>query len=295
MSDDIPAAVTVEGVSRRFGTTDALRDCTLTIPAGAVVAVLGRNGAGKSTLLRAIVGLLRPDRGRLTVLGQPLNPSILPRIGYVAQQAPLYRNLTVQQTLRLGARLNPRWATDYAEHLVHTATLPTTARVGSLSAGQRTRLALAMALGKRPDLLILDEPLAALDPIARTEVIGTLMAEVADRGVTIVLSAHVVADIQHICDRVVVLAAGGIRLDAETDAAVAEHRIAVGAVRDLAALDGLPVVELRRDGNDFTALVHGTRTRDAGSVAWHSPTLEEVLLGYLRTAKPQPVEEVRVA
>jgi ABC-2 type transport system ATP-binding protein len=295
MSDDIPPAVTVEGVSHRFGTTDALRDCTLTIPAGAVVGLLGRNGAGKSTLLRLIVGLLRPDRGRLSILGQPLNTGTLARIGYLAQQAPLYRTLTVRQTLRLGARLNPGWDTAYAEHLVHTAALPTTARVGSLSAGQRTRLALAMALGKRPDLLILDEPLAVLDPVARTEVIGTLMAEVADRGVTIVLSAHVVADIQHVCDHVVVLGHGRIQLDAETDSAVAEHRIAVGAVSDLAALDGLPVVEIQRGGNEFTALVRGTRTPDAGAVDWHTPTLDEVLLGYLRTAQPQTDEEVRVA
>lgn len=185
--------------------------------------------------------------------------------------------------------------TAYAEHLAHAATLPTTARVGSLSAGQRTRLALAMALGKRPDLLILDEPLAALDPVARTEVVGTLMAEVADRGVTIVLSAHVVSDIQHICDHVVVVTDGRIRLVAKTDAAVAEHRIAVGAVSDLAAIDNLPLVEIRRDGNEFTALVRGTRTPDAGTVAWHRPALDEILLGYLQTARPQSEEEVGVA
>ncbi|MCA2219272.1 ABC transporter ATP-binding protein [Jidongwangia harbinensis] len=296
MPAEIPsAAVAAEGVGHRFGDVPALRDCTFAVPPGAVVALLGRNGAGKTTLLRAVVGLLRPYRGRIRVFGEPAGAGVLPRIGYVAQQAPLYRMLTVEQTLRLGARLNPHFDAGYARRLVDAGPLPVTARVGALAAGQRARLALAVALGKRPDLLVLDEPLASLDPVARTEFVGALMAEVADRGTTVLMSTHVVADVQDVCDHVVVLGGGQVRLAAEVEPALAAHRLAVGAERDLGALDGLETIEVRRDGGEFTALVATAAPPDAGTVTWHRPTLEELLLGYLRTGAPHPSVEVSLA
>jgi ABC-2 type transport system ATP-binding protein len=286
--------VTAEDIGHRYGDAVALRDCSFSVPTGAVVAFLGRNGAGKSTLLRAIAGLLRPSQGSLRVCGAPPGPGVLPRIGYVGQHAALYPMLTVAQTLRLGARLNPRWDAGYASGLADAAHLPATARVGRLSAGQRTRLALAMALGKRPDLLVLDEPLAGLDPVARTDVVGTLMAQVADRGVTVLMSSHVLAEVQDVCDHVVVLAGGRVRLAAEIEPALDRHRIAIGAVRHLDALGGHDVVELRRDGREFTALV-STTADGAGTVEWHRPTLDEMVLGYLRADTPQPTEEVHAA
>ncbi|MEV6595617.1 ABC transporter ATP-binding protein [Actinoplanes sp. NPDC051346] len=293
-SDAPPVAVAAEGVSHRYGATTALRECSFSVPAGAVVALLGRNGAGKSTLMRAIVGLLRPESGRVDVFGQPISAEVLPRVGYVAQQAPLYPMLTVAQTLRLGARLNPRWDDAYARRLVDAGALRPTAKVGSLAVGQRARLALAMALGKRPDLLVLDEPLASLDPVARTELLGALMAAVAERGTTVLISTHVVADVQDVCDHVVVLGDGRVRLTAAVEPALAEHRIAVGATSDLGALDGLEVVERRRDGREFTALVR-TAAPGPDGVSWHRPTLEELLLGYLRAETPQPTREVSAA
>jgi ABC-2 type transport system ATP-binding protein len=290
-----PFAIAAEGVSHWFGARPALRDCTFAVPAGAVVALLGRNGAGKTTLLRAVVGLLRPHRGRLSVFGRLVDADVLPRIGYVAQQAPLYRMLTVEQTLRMGARLNPRWDAAYARRLVDAAALPATAKVGSLTVGQRMRLALALALGKRPDLLVLDEPLAGLDPVARVEVVGSLMGAVAERGTTVLMSHHVVADIQDVCDHVVVLDDGRVRLAAEMEPALAAHRLAVGAMSDLAALDGLDVVEVRPGDGEFTALVRTTEPPSVGTVSWHRATLDELLLGYLRVEAPRPVQEVSAA
>jgi ABC-2 type transport system ATP-binding protein len=271
-------ALAVAGVSHRFGDVTVLRDCSFAVPAGSVVALVGRNGAGKTTLLRAIAGLLRPDRGTVTVFGRPVGAAVLARIGYVGQQAPLYPMLTVAETLRLGARLNPGWDRPYARELARG--LAPAAKVGSLSTGARTTLALAMALGKRPGLLLLDEPLAGLDPVARTETVGTLMAQVADRGTTVLMSSHVVADIDGVCDRVVVLAGGRVRLAAEIEPVLAGHQILTGATRDLAGLDGADVVELRRDDREFTALVH--LTASTASFREHSPTLEELVLGYLR-------------
>jgi len=196
--------------------------------------------------------------------------------------------------LRLGGRLNPGWDAAYAEDLAGVAGLRAAAKVGSLADGQRTRLALAMALGKRPDLLVLDEPLAGLDPVARTEIVGTLMAEVADRGTTVLLSTHVVADIENVCDHVVVLGEGRARLAGEVEAALAGHRLAVGAIEGTGVLDGLEVVELRREEREFTALVRTAEPPGHDGVAWHQPTLEELLMGYLRAGSPLPVREVPV-
>ncbi len=289
-----PPALAVEGVGHWFGATPVLRECSFAVPAGAVVALLGRNGAGKTTLLRAAVGLLRPYRGTSRVFGRPVDVEVLPRIGYVGQQAPLYPMLTVAQTLRLGARLNPRWDAAGARRLVDAGALRDNAKVGSLSAGQRTRLALAMAFGKRPDLLVLDEPLASLDPVTRAELIGALMAVVAERGTTVLMSSHVVTDIEDVCDHVVVLGGGRVRLAAEIESALTRHRIAVGGPQDLAALDGHTVVELRRDAREFTALVE-TATAPGAGVTWHRPTLEELLMGYLRADATQPVREATAA
>jgi ABC-2 type transport system ATP-binding protein len=296
------AALAVAGVTHRFGSRSALRDCSFAVPVGAVTALVGRNGAGKTTLLRAAAGLLRIDTGTVHVFGAPLGTGLLPRIGYLAQQAPLYRMLTVAQTLRVGGRLNPGWDAAYANRLVEAAMLPPAAKVGSLSAGQRTRLALVMALGKRPELLLLDEPLATLDPVARTEVVGVLMAEVAEHSTTVVMSSHVIADIENICDHVVVLGDGRVRLAGEVDQALSNHRLAVGATGDRALLADADVVEVRPDGAGFTALVRagagdGTGagaggqgtvgSAGAGSLSWHRPTLEEMLMGYLRPPAPE--------
>ncbi|MFI7601979.1 ABC transporter ATP-binding protein [Actinoplanes sp. NPDC049681] len=293
MSEPVPALVTA-GVTHAFGDRPALQDCSFTVPAGSVTALVGRNGAGKTTLLRAAAGLLRPQRGHLAVFGDRVGDASLPCIGYAGQQAPLYRTLTVAQTLRLGARLNPRWDAPYARRLADAAQLPPAAKVGTLAPGHRARLALIMALGKRPGLLLLDEPLAHLDPVARTEAVGMLMADVAEHGTTVVLSSHVVADIEGVCDHVVVLADGRVRLAADVEQALGAHHVAVGGAGDLGALDGAEIVESQPDGPGFTALVRIAEPVLAGRLSWHRPTLEELLLGYLRAPGIPSLQEVPV-
>ncbi|WNV86997.1 ABC transporter ATP-binding protein [Umezawaea sp. Da 62-37] len=196
----------------------ALRGTSLTIPENRIVALVGPNGAGKSTLMGLITGLLRPTTGRITVFGDhPAGRGLHPAVSYLAQQKPLYQQLTVTETLRLGARTNPTWDQRYAEHLIGQAAVPMSAKVGTLSGGQRTRVALTLALGKRPSLLLLDEPLADLDPLARETVLEALVTETKTQGITVLLSSHVLAELEGVCDHLVLLHQGRVLLAGDVD------------------------------------------------------------------------------
>ncbi|WEO96641.1 ABC transporter ATP-binding protein [Streptomyces sp. FXJ1.172] len=276
-------ALRAEALGKRFGRRRggwALRECGFRLPTGRVCALVGPNGAGKSTLLALAAGLLPPTEGRLTVLGT--SPAeARPRVGFVAQDKPLYPQLTVAETLLMGAGLNPgRWEADVAERIVAGGDLDPKARVRTLSGGQRTRVALALALGKRPELLLMDEPMADLDPLARHELMGTLMAEAAQYGTTIVMSSHVVAELEDSCDHLLLVGGGRIRLAGEIDDLRAAHRRVSGAA-GTAGLDGHTVVESRTTGRQLTALI-----RPAGPLTgdWRAsvPSLEELVLAHLR-------------
>jgi ABC-2 type transport system ATP-binding protein len=295
MSD---TAIEATGLGKRFGRRGgwALRDCAFRLPAGRVCAVVGPNGAGKSTLLALAAGLLPPTEGRLRVLGA--SPAAArPRVGYVAQDKPLYPQLTIAEILRMGADLNPgHWDAAAAEHVVAGGDLDPRARIRSLSGGQRTRVALALALGKRPELLLLDEPMADLDPLARHELMGTLMAQAAQYGTTIVLSSHVVAELEDSCDHLLLVGGGRVRLAGEIDDLLDAHVRVTGAA-DSARLDAHAVVESRVTGRQLTALL-----RPAGPLPadWRAtpPTLEELVLAHLRnpeapalTTAPADTEE----
>ena len=202
-----------EGLGKRYRRGWALRETSLVIPQNRIVALVGPNGAGKSTLMGLITGLLSPTTGRITVFGdQPTGRGLHPAVSYLAQQKPLYQQLTVAETLKLGARTNPTWDQGYAEYLVGQAAVPMDAKVGTLSGGQRTRVALALALGKRPGLLLLDEPLADLDPLARETVLRTLVTEARTQGITVLLSSHVLAELEGVCDHLVLLHKGRVLL-----------------------------------------------------------------------------------
>jgi ABC-2 type transport system ATP-binding protein len=261
---------------RRRGGGWALKDCTLALPAGRVVAVVGPNGAGKSTLLGLAAGLLRPTEGRITAPARD-------RLAYVAQDKPLYGQLTVAETLRLGHELNPdRWDPAAAERI--TGPLPGNARVRTLSGGQRTRLALALALGKRPELLLLDEPMADLDPLARRELMGALLADAAERGTTVAMSSHILTELEGSCDHLLLVQDGRIRLDGAIDDLLAAHTLLTGPIADLAPHT---VVDSRTTGRQLTALV-----RREGPVEgpWETaePSLEELLLAHLRPTEGAP-------
>ncbi|WP_329337521.1 ABC transporter ATP-binding protein [Streptomyces sp. NBC_00663] len=289
-------ALEAAALGKRFGRLRrsagwALRDCSFTLPAGRVCAVVGPNGAGKSTLLALAAGLMAPTEGRLAVLGGPVGEARA-RVGFVAQDKPLYPQLTVAETLRMGADLNPgRWDTRAAEAIVAGGDLDPKARVRSLSGGQRTRVALALALGKRPELLLLDEPMADLDPLARHELMGVLMSQAAQHGTTIVMSSHVVAELEDSCDHLLLIGGGRVRLAGEIDALLETHaRVSTTADTDLAPHT---VVESRTTGRQLTALI---RPAAPLPTDWRTgtPTLEELVLSYLRNpGAPTPATAVK--
>ncbi|GAA4555499.1 ABC transporter ATP-binding protein [Streptomyces collinus] len=281
-------AIEAAALGRRFGRRrrPALDGCSFRIPTGRVCAVVGPNGAGKSTLLALAAGLLRPTDGSMTVLGGAPAAS-RERLAYVAQNKPLHPQLTVNGTLRLGRDLNPRrWDAGAAERIVAEGDLDPGARIRSLSGGQRTRVALALALGKRPELLLLDEPMADLDPLARHQLMATLMADAADRGTTVVMSSHVVAELEGSCDHLLLLGGGRVRLAGPLDDLLAAHTLVTG--RAGGSLGPHTVVESRTTGRQLTALLRPTGPLGDGVRGEH-PTLEEVVLAHLRSPDAPPL------
>ncbi|MCX5583969.1 ABC transporter ATP-binding protein [Streptomyces erythrochromogenes] len=271
----------------------ALRDCTFQLPAGRVSALVGPNGAGKSTLLALAAGLIAPSEGSVTVLGgHPAH--VRPRIGYVSQDKPLYPQLTVAETLRMGADLNPdSWDAGTAERVAAGGGLDLGARVRSLSGGQRTRVALALALAKRPELLLLDEPVADLDPLARHELMGTLMATAARYGTTIVMSSHVIAELEDSCDHLLLIGDGRVRLAGDIDDLLAVHSLITGPAREAATgadfqLAPHTTVESRITGRQVTALVRPAGPLPAG---WQTNdlSLEALVLAHLRNPAAPPL------
>ena len=278
------AVITAAGLGKRYGRHWALSDCTLEIPAGRVVGLVGPNGAGKTTLLQLAVGLLAPTTGTIAVLGEPpaASPAQLGRVGFVAQDTPVYPTLSVADHLRLGAWLNPTWDPALAARRASQLGLNSRQRAGRLSGGQRAQLALTLALAKRPELLILDEPVAALDPLARREFLQGLMEVVAEGGLSVVFSTHVIADLERVCDYLVVLVASRVRVAGEIEGLLAEHRRLTGPRHDLDTLPpGQQVVEASHTDRQSTLLV-----RAAGPIldpAWTvAPVgLEDLVLAYM--------------
>lgn len=286
-------------LGKRYGRTWALRDCTLSVPAGRVVAFVGPNGAGKTTFLHLAVGLTEPTIGGIAVLGSlvPGGRDALSRIAFVAQDTPLYPGLTVAATLTLVESLSERWYRDDAQARLATLGIPLDRKVGKLSGGQRAQVALAVALARRPDLLVLDEPVASLDPLARHDFMAMLMTEVAERGLSVVLSSHVVSELERVCDYLVVLAGGQIQVAGDVEHLVAEHHVLTGPTAEAADVSPrYDVVREKRAGRQTTLLVRSGRTITAPRGWQRAPTnLEELVLSYLRApdAKALPGPSLR--
>ena len=230
--------IQASGLGKAYRRTWALRDCSLAIPEGHVVGLVGPNGAGKTTLLRLATGMLMPTRGTITVLGErpAAGPAQLARVGFVAQDTAVYARLTVADHLRLGAWLNPGWDDNLARQRIRRLALDPKQRAGSLSGGERAQLALTLAMAKRPEVLILDEPVASLDPLARREFLQGLMEAVAEQRLSIVLSSHLVADLERVCDYLVVLVASKVRVAGEVSDLLASHHRLSGPRRDPGSL-----------------------------------------------------------
>jgi ABC-2 type transport system ATP-binding protein len=286
----VPALKTHE-LGKRYGSKWALRDCSLEIPAGAVAALVGPNGAGKTTLLHLAVGLSEPSAGSVEVLGwsareQPL--LVLPRIGFVAQDRPLYRGFRLSEMLKLGRKLNPRWDDDGARARLERLGMPLEQKVGRLSGGQQAQLALTLALAKQPELLVLDEPVASLDPLARREFLQSLMEAVAEGGVTVFLSSHIVTDLERICDYLIILSASRVQLAGPIDEILQSHRVLIGPRSDAAAVARVhAVIQESHTERQTTLLVRASghvydsrwQVEDAG--------LEETVLAYLGQQAPR--------
>jgi ABC-2 type transport system ATP-binding protein len=281
------AVIETSGLGRQYRRTWALRDCTLAIPEGHVVGLVGPNGAGKTTLLRLATGMLAPTRGAITVLGQrpAAGPAQLARVGFVAQDTAVYARLTVADHLRLGAWLNPGWDDGLARQRIGQLAVDPKQRAGSLSGGQRAQLALTLAMAKRPELLLLDEPVASLDPLARREFLRGLMEAVAEHGVSVVLSSHLVADLERVCDYLIVLVASRVRVAGEVSGLLAAHHQLSGPRRDPGTLPAAQEVITESHTDKQSSLL----VRADGPVldpAWAvTPvSLEDLVLAYMSRA-----------
>jgi len=278
--------IEASGLGRRYGGTWALRDCTVAIPAGHVAALVGPNGAGKTTLLNLAAGLAAPSAGEVTVLGgRPAgSPVALDGIAFVAQDTPMYKNLSARDMLHLTRNLNRRFDQQYAESRLGELGIPLKRKAGKLSGGQQAQLALTLALARRPRLLVLDEPMAMLDPVARHDFMASVMMAMAADGVSVVLSSHVLAELERVADYLILMSRGRVQLAGEVDDLLASHRLLTGPAAEADRYaERLSVVHARRGEAQAHLLVRATADEPVAP-GWeaHPVGLEELALAYLR-------------
>jgi ABC-2 type transport system ATP-binding protein len=278
-------AMSADGLGKRYGRRWALRDCTLEIAAGTVTALVGPNGAGKTTLLQLAVGLSKPTAGEVRVLGQSPRrdaASVLPRVGFLAQEHPLYTGFTIAETLKIGRKLNPSWDESLALARIGSLDLPLRQKVGKLSGGQQAQVALTLALAKRPELLLLDEPVASLDPLARREFLQAVMEAVAETGMTVMLSSHIVADLERVCDHLVILSTARVQLAGPIEEILAGHRLLTGPRTEPAAVARMhDVIRASHTERQTTLLVRANGHVYDSVWQVHEVDLEEIVLAYL--------------
>jgi len=276
--------VETSGLGKRYGRTWALRECALAIPAGHVTALVGPNGAGKTTLLNLAVGLAEPSAGAVTVLGgvPAGSPAALDGIAFVAQDAPVYKNLSAGDMLHVTGNLNHRFDRAYAQDRLAELGIPLKQKAGRMSGGQQAQLALTLALARRPRLLVLDEPVAMLDPIARHDFMATVLAAAAD-GVSVLLSSHVLAELERVADYLILLSKGRVQVAGQVEDLLAAHRMLSGPAGEADRYADRPVVHVRR-GEAQAHLLVRAGAQDPVPDGWeaHPVGLEELVLAYLR-------------
>jgi ABC-2 type transport system ATP-binding protein len=287
-ADMTDTAIETAGLGKRYKRAWALQDCTLHLPTGRIAALVGPNGAGKTTLLHLAVGLLAPDAGSVRVFGQDprSNTKALAEIGFVAQDTPLYRDFTAQELITMGGKLNRTWDAALARTRLSDLGIAPNLPVGKLSGGQRAQVALALALAKRPRLLLLDEPIAALDPLARHEFMQALMGAVADTGTTVLLSSHLLADLERACDYLIVLQTAHVQLSGPVEGLLEAHRTLVGPRTESDRVPGVAEVIRASSTDRQSTLLARTDGTVPADPAWsvHEVTLEDLVLAYLAKA-----------
>jgi ABC-2 type transport system ATP-binding protein len=290
--------IEASGLGKRYGNTWALQNCTLAIPDGHVVALVGPNGAGKTTLLNLAVGLAAPTVGALNVLGgaRPGSAAGLDGIAFVAQNMPLYTNVSVADMLHLTRNLNRYFDQSYAQSRLAELGIPLDRKASKLSGGQQAQLALTLALARQPKLLVLDEPMASLDPLARHDFMATVMVAVAEHGVSVVLSSHVLAELERVADYFVLLSRGNVQVAGKVDDLIARHRVLTGPASEADRfIEQVPVVQATRGESQAHLLVRTDGPADPVPPGWesHPVGLEELTLAYLRepgaSSLPGPV------
>ena len=277
------AALETIGLGRRYQTKWALRDCTLLVPEGSITGIVGPNGAGKSTLFRLAAGISRPTSGTVRVFGQEVRPNSLEhlkRLGYFDQLRSLYSGFRVDEMLTLGRRLNSRWDSAAAQEWLSDLDIPMKQKVGHLSLGQQAQVALTLCMAKQPDLLLLDEPVASLDPLARHELLQTLMGTVAERGTTVFISSHIVSELEPVCDNLIILSSSRVKIEGTIESLLADHRLLSGP-GDTEPIDGVEVISTRETGRQRTLLVRGRPSRLGPDWQVLQPDLNEIVLAYL--------------
>jgi len=282
-------AIQTKQLGKRYGSFWALENCDISVPEGSVSALVGPNGAGKSTLLKLLVGLSSASKGASEVLGKsPVqHEDFLSDIGYLAQEIPLYKSLNARDHIAMGKNLNKRWDEKLVVSRLKELNIPLDRPVGKLSGGQRAQVALALALAKKPKLLLLDEPVAALDPLARHDFLASLAQAVADGGLTVVMSSHLLADLERVSDHVIVLAAGQTQLCDDIETVLAEHKLLVGPREHAKALgDGVHVIHETFTPKQSTLLVRMSKgAKLPAHMLQHEPNIEEIILAYMGQAK----------
>ncbi len=282
-------ALRAERLGHRYGKVWGLRDCTVEVPAGAVAALVGPNGAGKTTLMEMITGLLAPTEGQVSVFGQTSRAGTaetLARVGYVAQDHPLYRDFTVADMFHLGRAMNPGWDQELATARVEALGIPLNRKVRRLSGGQQAQVSLTMALAKRAPLLVLDEPVSSLDPVARLEFMRDVMASAADHALTFLISSHVVSELERFCDWLIVLAGGHVQIAGPADDLIAGHRLlTVPRATPDAELPGQVI--LRTDSDRHSVLLVRADPDELaaqGRAGWQADpvSFEQLVMGYLQ-------------
>ena len=288
------AVIQTRGLSKQYRTVTALSDCSITVPEGRISALIGPNGAGKTTLLRLLAGFARPTSGQALVLGSAprQDPAFLADIGFLAQDSPLYRRMSAEDHIGIGARLNPRWDAASVRQRLGDLRIRLDQPVGTLSGGQRAQVALALTLAKQPRLLLLDEPVAALDPLARRNFLGLLAEAVAAGELTVVVSSHLVVDLERVCDHMIQLCESRVQLCGDIDELLASHTMLVGPSKDTGAIERAhTVVQATRTPRQARLLVRLSGPMTDPAFEASDVSFEELVLGYM--SQDGPSEEAR--
>jgi ABC-2 type transport system ATP-binding protein len=278
-------------LGRRYMLHWGLRNCSLRVPEGSITGLVGPNGAGKSTLLRLAAGISKPSAGSLKVFDQKVNPNspdFLAKVGYLDQSRPLYKQFRVDELMKLGGKLSDSWDQASVARWLEELKIPLDWKVSLLSVGQQAQVALAMCMGKRPHLLLLDEPMASLDPLARRGVSQMLLDSVVEHKTTVLISSHIVSELESMCDYLIMLSKSRVQIAGSVESILSNHHVLVGPLAS-ASFESTNVISSTKAGRQGTYLIEG----DFGSVdaEWEvaSPDLEEIVLAYLENPTKQSV------